>query len=206
MNRKIGRIGSALTGACVAAFAVCMLAGLRFGSYFVCMPLALGYMMMTAALYAECAPERRATGALGLAMAGVYAVLVLLVYFAQTTTVNLEPLTGDAQRLLDYSRLSLMFNYDLLGYGMMALSTFFAGLAIQPADKGDRALRTLMMIHGVFFLSCFIMPMLGVFSAGDGSTDWTGVLALEVWCAYFLPIAVLAFRHFGAGREGETAK
>ena len=41
----------------------------------------------------------------------------------------------------------LLFSYDLLGYGMMALSTFFIGLTIKPKNKKDKWLKYLMMIH-----------------------------------------------------------
>lgn len=87
-----------------------------------------------------------------------------------------------------------MFNYDLLGYGIMALATFFAGLTIKPQKKADRWLKNLLLIHGVFFISCLIVPMLGVFKA-DGPA-WVGVAALEFWCLYFCPISVLSLLHF----------
>jgi hypothetical protein len=54
-----------------------------------------------------------------------------------------------------------------------------------------------MMIHGVFFISCFVMPMTGVFtSMADGETDSTGTIALLFWCVYFIPIGVLTYKHF----------
>lgn len=93
-----------------------------------------------------------------------------------------------------------MFNYDLLGYGMMALSTFFIGLSVQADSKADKWMKALMMIHGIFFFSCFIMPMTDVFiSMSDGSANMGGIAALTAWCAYFFPIGILAYRHFGKG-------
>ena len=55
-----------------------------------------------------------------------------------------------------------------------------------------------MMIHGIFFFVCFIMSMTGVFSASmsDGSDGIGGMIALEFWCAYFLPIGILSVCHF----------
>ncbi len=132
-----------------------------------------------------------------MAFAVIYAAFILLVYFAQTTTVRLDTLTDQAVRLLDYSRGGLMFSYDLLGYGMMALSTFFLGLTIRGRTPADQWLKRLMMIHGIFFFSCFIMPMTGVFrSMAGGENSTGGIIALECWCAYFLPIGILAFAHF----------
>ena len=196
MNQKVGMAGSAIAGLSVLCFAACMLIKFDFGSYLVCMFLAIGYVMMAAGFQAECVPENKAAGSLGLVFAGVYAALVLLVYYAQTTAVRLDPLSDTAMRLLDYKRFGLFFSYDLLGYGMMALSTFFIGSTIAASNRRNKALKWLMMIHGIFFISCFIMPMLGVFSPDADSPEWIGILTLEVWCAYFLPVTVLAYLHF----------
>lgn len=200
MDRKIAQGGSLTVAVTVALFAVCMPAGFDFGSYFVCMLLPIGYILMTAGFCRECPADRKAAAYAGALFAAVYAVLVLLVYFAQVTTVRLEELDGQALRLLDFQKSSLLFYYDLLGYGMMALSTFFIGLTIQPACRADRWLKALMMLHGVFFLSCFLLPMTGIFSRGpDGGMAAGGTAALEVWCVYFFPIGVLSCRHFGRG-------
>ena len=76
-----------------------------------------------------------------------------------------EELNDQAARILDYRKGGLLFNYDLLGYGMMALSTFFfravheggkqAGqVAEAPDDDPWRLLRQLLFhaddrhVHG----------------------------------------------------------
>ena len=89
-----------------------------------------------------------------------------------------------------------MFNLDLLGYAIMALSTFFIGLTIKVKNKKDKALKYLLLIHGIFFISCLIMPMTGVFANSAGSSSMGGVIALEVWYFYFLPIGILSYLHF----------
>ena len=121
----------------------------------------------------------------------------MLVYFTQLTTVNNEQLTEQAAKLLEFGKFGLIFNYDLLGYGMMALSTFFTGLSIKAENKADKWLKALMMIHGVFYFSCTFMPMTGIFSKmSSGGDGLGGRLALVVWCVYFLPIGILSFLHF----------
>ena len=198
MNRLISRIGAAMVAATVFLFAVCMIVDFLFGSYLVCMLLPIGYIMMAAGFQQECGEDRRVAANVGLILAAVYAVLILLVYFAQTTSVRLENLSDQASRILNYQRGGLLFNYDLFGYGMMALSTFFLGLSIRPECKADSWLKGLMLIHGVFFIGCFVMPMTGAFTAmADGNAGNGGTIALLFWCVYFLPIGVLAYRHFG---------
>lgn len=176
MNRTIPQIGAAVVTVTVFLFAVCMLVDFSFGSYFVCMLLPLGYMMMAAGFQYESSESRRVPANIGAALGVVYAALVLLVYFAQITSVRLEDLNEQAIRILDFQRGGLLFHYDLLGYGMMALSTFFLGLSICPNSRPDRWLKYLMMVHGVFFISCLILPVTGMFTgmaggeAGNGGT------------------------------------
>ena len=180
MNKTIASIGAAIALVSVVLFAVCMLIPFSFGSYLVCMLLPIGYIMMTAGFCEESDEKHKVAANVGMTFAAIYAVLIFLVYFAQTTAVRLDSLDDQAMRVLDYSRGGLFFSYDLLGYGMMALSTFFVGLTIDTKNKADKWLKYLMIIHGVFFFGCFIMPMTGVFSSmSNGEPNIGGVIALE---------------------------
>ena len=202
MNHTIAKIGSFMATVTVIMFAVCMLISFDFGSYTVCLLLAIGYVVMASGFVCESDAEHRTAAIAGMAFAVIYAVLIMLVYFAQTTTVRLEKLNGQATQLLDYSRGGLLFNYDLLGYGMMALSTFFLGLTIPGGTRADKWLKRLMIFHGVFFFGCLIMPMTGAFtSMASGETSIGGVIALECWCLYFTPIGILSVMHFGKKHE-----
>ena len=136
----------------------------------------------------------------------MYAVIILLVYFAQVTTVRFGGLSQQAAALLDYQQFGLFFSYDLLGYALMALSTFFAGLTIQVRTKADRWLKRLLLLHGIFFFSCLILPMFPVFTP-EGEA-WVGVAVIEFWCLYFLPVAWLCAHHFlkGALKKGQCEK
>lgn len=210
MNRLVSRIGAIIVTVTVFLFMIFLIIGFTYGSYLVCLFLPIGYIMTAAGLCHECSEDRRVAANIGLITAAVYAVLIMLVYYSQLTTVHLEKLDGAAKNLLDYRRGSLMFNYDLLGYGMMALSTFFIGLSMKPETKADKWLRVLMMVHGIFFISCVFMPMTGMFAhMGDGdhynaAPIGGGALALIIWCIYFLPIGILAFVHFGKDSTGNT--
>lgn len=201
MNRLISKIGAPIVTVSVFLFAVCLITDFSFGSYFVCTFLPIGYIMMSAGFHHESGEEHKVAANVGMIFSAVYAVLIFLVYFAQTTNVRLDDMNEQAMKILDFKRGGLIFSYDLLGYGMMALSTFFIGLTIKAKCKADKWLKYLMMIHGVFFISCFIMPMTGVFSEmSDGGTSIGGVVALVFWCIYFLPIGILAFLHFKKNR------
>ncbi len=103
--------------------------------------------------HSEGRKERKAAATAGLLFGCSYAVLILLVYFAQVTAAKNDLLNEQAAMLLDFSRGGLIFSYDLLGYGMMALSTFFTGLGICPKNRKDKWLKSLMLIHGIFFFS-----------------------------------------------------
>ncbi len=198
MDKIIPKAGAAITVVTVFLFAVFLAVDFSFGSYFVCMLLPIGYIMMAAGFHHESCDKRRVSSNIGMIFSAIYAVLIFLVYFAQVTSVRLEDLNEQAVRILNYQRGGLFFNYDLLGYGMMALSTFFIGLSIKAECKADKWLKFLMLLHGIFFISCFIMPMTGVFtSMASGEESSGGTIALLIWCVYFIPIGALAYRHFG---------
>lgn len=160
MNRLISKIGAAIVTVTVFLFAVCLITDFSFGSYFVCMFLPIGYIMMSAGFHHESDEEHKVAANVGMIFSAVYAVLIFLVYFAQTTNVRLDDMNEQALKILDFKRGGLIFSYDLLGYGMMSLSTFFIGLTIKVKSRADKWLKYLMMIHGAFFISCFIMPMM----------------------------------------------
>lgn len=198
LNKMIPKAGSTIVAATVFLFAMFLIINYSMGSFFVCLILPIGFIMMTAGLHGECEDDRKVAANIGLILAAVYATLIMLVYFTQLTTVNNEQLNEQATNLLDFSKFGLIFNYDLLGYGVMALSTFFTGLSMKSKNKTDKWLRALMIIHGVFYFSCTFMPITGMFA--KMSSDGEGIggrLALVAWCVYFLPVGILSFLHFG---------
>ena len=197
MNKMIAKVGSVIVTVTVFMFALFLLINYSMGSFFVCLILPIGFIMMTAGLHNECKNDRKVAANIGLTLAAVYATFIMLVYFTQLTTVNNEQLTDQAAKLLEMGKCGLIFNYDLLGYGLMALSTFFTGLSMKPKNKTDKWLRALMMIHGVFYFSCTFMPITGMFvKASSGGNGLGGRLALVAWCVYFLPVGILSFLHF----------
>ena len=192
-------------GASVAAFAIAMLAGFASGlntafvSYFVCIFIAIGYILFAAALAAPGKDKPlTAAGIAGAAFSVIYAALIFVVYYAMLTTVRMNvTLDKETLSIISYEHLgSLFFNYDLLGYGFMGLSTFFIGFTITPRNRGEKVLRLLLWIHGIFFISCLFMPMFPVFTPDMAGGVIIGTLILLVWCAYFLPVCVLGWKYF----------
>ncbi len=199
MNKKIGMCGSVVNFIAVSCFALSMLFGFDEGSYFSSMFIAFSFVSMMCAYAYFAEKEAKLAGYVSVAFSAIYTAIILLVYFAQLTTVRLNELTQQTALLLDFQQCGLLFNYDLLGYAVMSLATFFAGLTVTSRTKADRCLKYMLMIHGVFFLSCLIVPMLGLFKA-DGPT-WIGVAVLEFWCFYFCPISILSYLHFSNCKE-----
>lgn len=194
MNKKIGVSSAVVNFIAVFCFALSMLFGYNYASYFSSMFIAFSFVLMMCG-YAYFAEKKvKLAGHVSAAFAAVYTAIILLVYFAQLTTVRLNDLTRQAAMLLDFQQCGLLFNYDLLGYAVMSLATFFAGLTVTLRTKADQWLKYLLMIHGVFFISCLIAPMLGLFKANHST--WIGVAVLEFWCLYFCPVSILSYLHF----------
>lgn len=199
MNKRIGMYCSVVNFIAVICFAMSMLLGFDNGSYFSSMFIAFSFVPMICGYAYFSEKNAKLAGYVSVAFAAIYTAIILLVYFAQLTTVRLNDLTQQAAVLLDFQQCGLLFHYDLLGYAIMSLAAFFAGLTVKPQTKTDRWLKYLLMVHGVFFISCLIMPMLGIFKAD--SPAWIGVAVLEFWCFYFCPIGILSFLHFSHCRE-----
>ena len=196
MNRKTGMFSSLVNSAAVFIFALCMIIGTDYGSFIASMFIAFSFVPMVSTFCHYSSPEKKAAGYSALVFSAVYSVFILAVYYAQVTTVSLETISREVSQYIDYSKYGLFFNFDLLGYALMALSTFFAGLTIDAVTKADKWLKRLLIIHGVFFLSCFIIPMIGLFSSDMKGPDWIGTAVLEFWCVYFIPVGILSFLHF----------
>lgn len=203
MNRLIAKIGALIVTVTVFLFALFLMIDFTYGSYTVCLILPIGYIMLTVGFHHERKGENSSASLLGVLFACVYAVLIMLVYYAQLTAVSFGGLTEQAADIIDFRRGGLIFSYDLLGYGIMALSTFFVGLTVRAKTKTDKVLKAMLIIHGFFFFPCLIMPMTGMFAAGlgGGETSGGGVMALICWCVYFLPIGILSFLHFNRNNE-----
>ena len=122
----------------------------------------------------------------------VFAICLLIALFAQNAfTENLV----DEKILQAFSFTSAgswLFDLDLLGYGLLSVSTFFIGLTLQTEYKIDKALKLLLMLHGVFFV-CMFVPILPLPASNQGSG---GTVALICWCLFFLPICILSVLHF----------
>ena len=96
--------------------------------------------------------------------ATMYVTIISLVYYAQLTSVQTGNLSEQATNIFDFQRFGLFFNYDMLGYALMSLATFFAGFTIDGKLKTDKWLKALLLIHGMFFITCIIAPMIGLFT------------------------------------------
>ena len=75
------------------------------------MILPIGFIMMTSGFYNESEKSKKVAAMNGVVFAAIYAVLIVIVYFAQTTTVRLETLTPQASLILNYKQGGLFFNY-----------------------------------------------------------------------------------------------
>jgi hypothetical protein len=204
MHRVIGLTASILVTASTVCFAVAIIAGAATVSYGSSLILAWAYVALVGTLAVEAGEDRKSAGQTGMAFGVLYAAFATSVYFIQLTTVAHGTASSELLISLSYRELgSLMFNLDLLAYGLMAMSTFFIGLSMNPNAKPDRVLRLLLLFHGAFAPVTLLLPILNVFGTmTDGAGAATGVLILFAWCLYFTPIGVLAIYHFRA-REGD---
>ena len=72
MNKMITKAGSAIVTVTVFLFAIFQIINFSLGSFFVCLILPIGFIMMTAGLHNECESERKVAANIGLILAEWY--------------------------------------------------------------------------------------------------------------------------------------
>lgn len=200
MNRKIGFASSIVMSSTVAIFLICLIIALFSQnaftenlSYGVCAILSWSWVATACVYSCYTNKERAAAVKIGLAIGIIYSTLICIVYFTQLTTVLYGSVDEKILQAFSFSASgSWLFNLDLLGYGLLAVSTFFVGLSLQTKNKTDKALKILLMLHGIFFV-CMFAPILPIPSTNQGNG---GVIALICWCVFFLPICILSALRF----------
>lgn len=196
MNKKIGICAAVVNLLSVIGFLISMLVSSSYGSYLASIGIAFSFVTMISAFACYGEEASKAAGITAIAFGGMYALCNSIVYFIQLTSVQSGKLTGQAAVLLDYTQMDMMFNLDMLGYCFMSVSTFFAGLTIQARNLAEKWLKWLLIIHGVFAVTCFIVPLLGLFDTATSGSDAAGIFILVFWCIYFTPISALSIRFF----------
>ena len=202
-NSKLGFYAAITAALSTFIFAISMIISIAPLSYGICMLLAWSYILVACAFAAEAGEERKALAYGGVAFACIYAVFTNLVYFTQLTTVAQTAAAPEILRILTFDSGSWIFNFDIFGYAMMAVSTFLVGLTIVVRKKSDKWLKILLMIHGVFAPTGVMFPMLNLFTSNENVQQGNnaGVIALEIWCVLFTPIMLLAAVYFKSRRQ-----
>lgn len=196
MNRKIGMYSSIIHLCAAIGFVLCLIMGSSFGNYLFGIFIALSFIPLICAYAVYSKPQNKAGSYIAMVFACIYAAIIVLVYFANVTSVRLDSLSQQALQIISTQGFGLFFNYDLLGYGVMSLSAFFTGLTIEGNTKRVKCLKYLLLAHGVFFISSFFIPLLGLFATNTQQSNMIGPLIQSFWCLYFSFIDVLSFGYF----------
>lgn len=194
MNRTLGMYASATAAFCTVLFLIGLFLKHDTLNYASCLVLAWSYVLAACAFAAYADKDRKAVALGGVAIAVVYCVFTNLVYYTQLTTVKFEAADPVIMEALAFKSGYWLFGFDLMGYGLMALSTALIGLAFKPATRPDRILKGMLLAHGLFFPICVIGPMLNLFQ--PGADDGAGIMALQGWCLFFAPLMLLSVHHF----------
>ncbi len=207
MNKKIGFVSSLAMSGAVAIFLICLVVALFAQniftenlSYGVCAVLSWAWVASACVHSCYAKSERSAAAKIGVALGVIYSTIISIVYFTQITTVLHKSVDEKILQAFSFTSAgSWLFNLDLLGYGLLALSTFFVGLTLHAENKADKALKILLMLHGAFFV-CMFVPVLPLPATNQGNG---GTIALIGWCLFFLPICILSCLHYKNLKETE---
>lgn len=193
-NRALGMYASLTAGICTLLFLLGLFLRQDTLNYTSCLVLGWSYVLVTCAFASYADKDRKAVALGGVAIAVIYCVFTNLVYYTQLTTVQFKSSHPIIVEALTFKSGYWLFGFDLMGYGLMTLSTVFIGLSFKPQFKSDFVLKWMLIAHGLFFPMCILGPMLNLFQ--PGSDDTAGIIALQGWCIFFAPIMCLSFNYF----------
>jgi hypothetical protein len=200
VNKRILFCGATLLAVTTVIFFICQtvsifidVPALAWLSFFVCIFLSWGYIICTIGNGLLCPRNRIVAAKAASFFAVIYSVFICITYFTQLSVVRYKVLSEDIVNAFDMGYPgSWLFVIDIVGYGIMALSTLFMGLSIEVGNKIDKILKVFSLIHGCFVIVIF-MPLTSLFLGAPGhSTINTGALGLAVWCIIFFPIPLFS--------------
>ncbi len=206
---RLGYWSALLVTVWVALFGLSMFLGL-FGiatlhfSFFVCLLLAPSFVVMMTSIHHQAPAEKKIWSHLGLSFAVIYAVFATIVYYVQLTAIRNS--SGDALRPFVYDPGTVFFAVDMLGYGFMCLSTWFAAPVFVHGDRLSAWIRRLAILHGLLVFSTLLAPAFMSASAPSGGADDNAArLAMISWCLLFGTLSLLVARYFRhQGRQGSA--
>lgn len=199
MNKQVGLYSSLTAAGCILLFFIGLITGQDKLSYASCLVLSWAYVLTVCSFVVYTGKDRQAAVFGSVSIAIIYSVFTNLTYYSQLTTVWHETADPAVISALTMSLGSWLFGFDIMGYGLMGLSTLLLGLSLKPVCRRDRIMKGMLIGHGIFFPICVIMPILNVFKAGGDET--AGILALALWCVYFAPVMILAALHFWSKKD-----
>lgn len=196
---RIGFIAALLVSVEVGLFGLLMAASLIFTqadlsnlSYLVGFLIAPSFVTMMTAIFYYASDEKKIWAHLGVLFSVVYAAMVLFVYYLQLVVVGTKSLQASSEILKPFVYMpgTPIFAIDILGYGFMALSTFFAAFVFD-GGKIEIWIKRLFILHGVIGITSLLVPAFMVVEQGSKSGDVFGSLALIFWTLIFIPAVVL---------------
>lgn len=194
INRRLGMYCSSAAAFCTLLFFLGLFTRNDLINYSSCLVLSWVYVLTGCAFASYAEKSRQALAFGGVAIAVIYSVFTNLVYYSQLTTVAYETADQAVLDALSFTSGSWLFGFDIMGYGLMGLSTLLIGLSIKIETGKERVVKAMLIGHGIFFPICVIAPALNLFQ--PGSDDGGGILALQFWCLYFAPLMILSARYF----------
>jgi hypothetical protein len=118
------------------------------------MLLALSYLVLTTAIHAGAAHDRRVYAQIGWSCALIATVVLLFDYWVQLSVVPVSLRSGQTEGIpliIQYNPHGVFLVLEELGYLMMSLSFFFVGITLPAASRLERVVRWIFVAG--FFLA-----------------------------------------------------
>ena len=166
------------------------------GMFFSGIVIALSFIFMVYSYLVFSNDENKPYIIFSLILSIVYFIYILFGYSIQFSGLFFLGNTEKKFMLSNYYNFESFLNFNIFGYLLLSLSSFFIGLSIETNSKKDNILKLMMLNHtifGIFFiLSLFKM----IFNYVSDYYFLTGLVIKIKWCIYFSLICILSFGYF----------
>jgi len=187
---RVGMWASAAAGLFTFLFAVVL--NVPYWDCFVCMPLALSYLLVTLGNKHTVIDQNIIFADAAVIFGAIYCTCGSIVYYVQISFIRLANPSPEVLSVVQQPPPSAFFALDMLAYTFLGLSTVFLAFSIEASW----ILKVLLVLNGVDAVGGFVVPLMAFVYEPSNENDTTYNVILYGWCALFLLICVLLCLHF----------
>jgi flagellar biosynthesis/type III secretory pathway M-ring protein FliF/YscJ len=194
MNKKVGMYASLITFLGALCFSIFSLLSslldhntFRIGNHLSCILIALGFIGMICSYVTFIKYKNKTLDFISLAFSIIYAIIIITLSFIWVMPKQYSNLSSKTS--------SILYNFELLGYAFMTISSFFMGIKLEIKNKKELVLKKLLCFQILFSIIWLISKDLLLYLFNFRNISLI-LLMIEIWCIYIILICIFSYLYF----------